>query len=88
MAERCETCRFSKLLWRKGDPYTAFNEYDSREVKRFSTAFSCRRYAPRGPVIWPENGKDFETFPTVGEDDWCGEYQSSLPPPPSEEGGS
>lgn len=73
----CADCRFGVVKWRKGDKFTAYSSYDhsSRESARISTQVECRRHAPRGPMIWPDNGQEYSAFPhTDGDTDWCGEF--------------
>jgi hypothetical protein len=68
----CETCRFGRVMWRKGDDYTYFSEghYEHRPGKRASTHIICRR---RPPVIVHECGP---MQPGVTPDDWCGEHEA------------
>jgi hypothetical protein len=71
MSATCESCRFARVMWREGDPYTYFSEshYENREGKRSSTHIICRR---RPPVMVPEWGW---SQPGMSTDDWCGEHE-------------
>lgn len=35
---------------------------------------SCRKHAPRGPVVDHSTATGIDFFPTVREHDWCAEY--------------
>lgn len=35
----------------------------------------CRRYAPRGPAVFPDARAQADAFPATDFSDWCGEYQ-------------
>lgn len=64
MAPRCSDCKFSKLLPNKG------RNGDGHEV----IVHLCRRYPPQVMV----NGQS--TYPVVGDDEWCGEFQRLVKP--------
>jgi len=57
---RCETCRFFGARVR--EPVSGHHG-------------SCRRYAPRGPVVDFEDATGVDYFPPVRPEDWCGEYE-------------
>jgi hypothetical protein len=67
----CETCRFSHIRWRKGDPYEGYHGPRVRDT----TSVECRRYAPSGPVVTTEATNAVENFPWLDGSDWCGEHQ-------------
>ena len=72
--ERCETCRFAHINWRKGDIFqqtTGYGYSPPTEAQRPSTSVQCRRHAPT--KAFQEN--DTDGWPWICGDDWCGEYQ-------------
>lgn len=72
----CEMCRFAKINWRKGDTY----EQDHGEFRqattetRPATSVQCRRHAPTTTQIEGQ----YDGWPWVSGDDWCGEYRTIL----------
>jgi hypothetical protein len=68
----CGTCRYV-------GPYARLSENGASGGEWHS----CRRYAPRGPILDFDNVRGIDFFPPVRGHDWCGEYDH--PPRPSEE---
>lgn len=75
--ETCETCRFAKINWRKGDKYQRVQGVFEPvyEAEHLETSVQCRRHSPRMASI--ENQQD--GWPWVSGADWCGEYQEAKP---------
>ena len=73
----CENCRFSYVLCRKGQPYVVTSRTTGDPVvqHREHALIECRRYAPRGPVVFPEKFQKISSWPSVSEDCWCGEHE-------------
>lgn len=60
--QRCSSCRYA-------------GEYSRNETMKSGTGWlSCRRYAPRGPVLDHSNATGIDFFPPVRPDLWCGEF--------------
>ena len=74
----CLACRFADVQWRKGDEY----EYliasggEMQMGKRSGARALCRRWAPRGPVVWTGGDGQTDSFPGVSDGDWCGEFEA------------
>jgi len=68
----CETCRFAKINWRKGDEYDnpVFGRAVGKSI-RSSTSVQCRKNPPRTIAFGPDRN---DGWPWVSGDDWCGEY--------------
>lgn len=64
---KCSECKFCRE-YEKVKP----NNYSS--TREYIPAWECRRYPPQ--VYSLEEGDVNERFPDVGEDDWCGEFES------------
>lgn len=83
--ERCETCRF----WIRGEQVTRDSLTGNVKERKPAELGDCRRYAPRGPLIYPVNDvgayADTQTFPMTAETAWCGEYQPTPVPARNEE---
>ncbi len=73
--ERCETCRFWKLVYAKGEPYkqavTDSYSVEYHEATRTADFSQCRRSPPVLCADWGSG------WPAVERDDWCGEYRSA-----------
>ena len=57
----CENCRYFGEMARMAGHQTA-------------DWGSCRRYAPRGPVVDTDHTTGIDFFPPTRPDLWCGEY--------------
>lgn len=61
MSEKCGNCRFFLA--------------GVSAAEAFKVAGGmCRRYAPTGPAMLPSGGT-WQTFPPMGEWQWCGDYR-------------
>ena len=72
--DTCETCRFAKINWLKGDKYMSNSGYGYSppvEAERVATSIQCRRHAP----VFSVHDNRGDGWPWVSGEDWCGEYQ-------------
>lgn len=65
----CETCRFAKINWRKGDEYDNY-ALEAGKLIRPATSVQCRK---NPPLMSPTSDRG-DGWPWVSGDDWCGEY--------------
>ena len=67
MTGRCDACRF----------FGEHTRLESTSTSAASGIGSCRRHAPRGPVLDLANVVGIDFFPPVPVSGWCGEFQAS-----------
>ena len=70
--ERCETCRYANIIWRKGEDYWTYKlGVRDQLCQRTGDHVECRRHAP----VKAPHRNSYDGWPVVGSvNDWCGEY--------------